>query len=128
MDSPYQYFSIDELSCHGDACCDGQSSMIPEFMVKLVRMRRSLGFPLVISSAYRCPLHNTKISHTGESGPHTTGKAVDIVAAYERANTIVEYAYKSGDFTGIGIRQSGDVKSRIVHLDDVTGPCRLWTY
>jgi len=128
MDSPWQYFTIEELQCHGVDCCGGQHSMMSEFMVKLVRMRRSLGFPLMISSAYRCPLHNTKVSHTGESGPHTTGKAVDIVASYERAIMIVEYVYKSGEFTGVGIRQSGDVKNRIIHLDDVTGPRRLWTY
>ena len=127
-DSPYQYFSIGELSCHGVDCCGGQHSMIPEFMVKLVAMRRSLGFPLTITSAYRCPLWNSTVSHTGESGPHVSGKAVDILCSFDRASAILEYVYKSGEFKGVGIRQNGDVKKRIIHLDDVTGPRRLWTY
>lgn len=128
MDSQWQYFTVEELSCHGENCCGGQSSMMNEFMVKLVRMRRALGFALPLNSAYRCPVHNIRVSHTGESGPHTTGKSGDIKASYERADKILEYAYTTREFKGIGIRQHGDPKKRIIHLDDVTGPFRIWTY
>jgi len=128
MDSGWQYFAVEELSCHGDNCCGGQQSMLSRFMVKVVRMRRSLGFALPVSSAYRCPLHNSRVSHTGETGPHTMGCAMDFPVSYEKAIAILEYVYKTDDFTGGGVRQSGPVVNRIIHLDDVPGPKRIWTY
>lgn len=99
-----------------------------EFMSHLVALRRGLGFSLPVTSGYRCPARNAEISSTGNSGPHTTGKAVDIAVSYESAYRLVEAALKSGWFSGVGVRQHGAV--RYIHLDDIGGPGRprLWTY
>ena len=125
-DSGYQYFNLSELACKGENCCNGQASMDIEFMPKIVALRRELGFPFVVTSAYRCPLHNSHVSSTGENGPHTTGRAIDIAVSREQAVQLLESAILSGSFTGIGLNQKGE--HRFIHLDDIPGPQRLWTY
>jgi hypothetical protein len=127
MDSGYQYFSIEELQCHGMDCCGGQAGMDHDFMVKLVSMRRELGFPFIVTSAYRCPLHNTRVSSTGDKGPHTTGHAADIAVKGYNAYRLLECALRH-NMTGIGIKQTG--KHRFIHLDDLNDHNRpvVWSY
>lgn len=127
MTSPWQYFTLDELSCRGENCCEHQMLMDPGFMQKIVRIRRLLGFPFAVTSAYRCPLHNSKVSHTGENGPHTTGHAIDIACWSDDAFLIVKAAMDAGVFTGIGVNQRGN--QRFVHLDDIKRERRrMWSY
>jgi zinc D-Ala-D-Ala carboxypeptidase len=122
--SRWTYFTVEELTCR---CGCGQMLMDHEFMLKLVALRDLIGFPMPITSAYRCPAHNARVSSTGDDGPHTTGKAVDIAASYQNAQQIVTQALWMG-FLGVGIKQHGPVSGRMVHLDMVPGPKRLWTY
>ena len=72
-------FSDKELSC---SCC-GENKMTQETVDALQALRESLGRPLKLSSAYRCPEHNSKVSYTGKSGPHTTGQAIDIACSFK---------------------------------------------
>ena len=121
----YKYFSDKELSCHGVDCCGGLADMNHVFMIKLLAMRRELGFPFYITSAYRCPQHNSRISSTGDTGPHTTGQAVDILCMGHNAYRLIESALRHG-MTGIGIKQKGP--QRFIHVDDITGPVRPWIW
>jgi len=125
-DSGYQYFNLSELSCTGEDCCGGQSSMDGEFMRYIVALRRELGFPFTVTSAYRCPLHNSRVSKTGKTGTHTKGKAMDIAVSYGQAALLLESAILSGNFKGIGLKQSG--KGRFIHLDSRDGDLTIWTY
>jgi zinc D-Ala-D-Ala carboxypeptidase len=98
---------------------------------RLERVRVRCGFPFLVSSADRCPEYNAKKSETGSTGPHTRG-AFDIVVLGAQALLVVVIAHAEG-FTGIGVRQHGDHKKRIVHLDDLPnspGQPRpwLWSY
>ncbi|RDE25120.1 peptidase M15 [Motiliproteus coralliicola] len=124
----YQYFPDYELECK---CGCGAKDMDPEFMYRLIRLRDTLGFPFPVSSAFRCAKHNRRVSRTGMTGPHTTGRAVDIRTSGERAWEIFTEAKRFG-FTGIGVRQHGPFSQRIVHLDDLTAPefprPRIWSY
>ena len=122
-DSPYQYFDLHELSC---SCC-GDMAMVDEFMAKVVAMRRELGFPFVVTSAYRCPEHNNQVSTTGADGPHTTGRALDVAVSYEQAHRFLKSALEYG-MMGIGINQRGS--SRFIHIDDLktAGRPRVWSY
>jgi len=95
------------------------------FMVKLVSIRRELGLALPISSSYRCPIHNSSVSKTGESGPHTTGRAVDISCRGTDAYKIIECALRYG-MTGIGVKQNGE--NRFIHIDDLDGELRPWIW
>lgn len=120
-----KYFTRDELKC--PHC--GECHMKPEFLVRIDTLRERFGKPLIVSSGYRCPEYNAMISHTGTTGPHTTGQAVDIVISGRDAYDLLSLALQMG-FTGIGINQKGDYGKRFIHLDTLKGDTRpwVWTY
>jgi len=128
-DSPWQYFPISDLVCR---CGCGRWEMDHDFMPKIVGLRRTLGFPFIVSSAYRCPEYNARVSHSGMDGPHTTGRAMDIKLHGDRVHALLRLAGDMG-MTGIGLSQKGDWAARFVHLDDLSydvGRPRpwVWTY
>lgn len=106
------HFSREELACR---CNCG---MLPEqdFMNKVEALRVKYGAPLKVTSAARCPQHNAKVSSTGLSGPHTTGRAIDLGVRGQDALRVLRIALEGG-FSGIGIAQKGD--GRFIHLDDL---------
>lgn len=120
------HFSAAELACQ---CGCG---MLPQqsFMDEVERLRVALGFAMPVTSGARCPAHNAKVSGTGRTGPHTTGRAIDVALSHERAYACVHVAMGMG-FTGIGVNQRGN--ARFVHLDDLPnlpGQPRptIWSY
>lgn len=123
-----RFFSADEfkrVGCSIDA-------MDENFLARLDAVREAAGVPLRLTSAYRTPAHNAAVSATGATGPHTTGRAVDIAIAGEDVFRLVGAAILCG-MTGIGLRQAGPVEKRFVHLDDLTADRgyprpRIWTY
>ena len=118
-------FSAKELSCN---CGECETRMDEGFMLSLELLRIACGFPLHLSSAYRCPTYNNKVSSTGLDGPHTTGKAVDILVSAKKAFTVLEAALPLG-FTGIGVSQKGSHSKRFIHLDSITpGSTRPWVW
>jgi len=125
MRSKWTYFSIEELSCHCDECRQNGQCMDDMFMQKIVSIRKVLGVPFVVTSAYRCQAYNTKIGGVPNSA-HTEGRAMDIsIDGMEEAKQVqlIEEAIRHG-VKGIGIQGKGS--SQFIHLDD-TRP-RLWTY
>lgn len=122
-----KYFTPEEFTCKH---C-GQSHMNPEFVRKLDVLRERCGFPLVISSGYRCPEYNSTVSKTGDSGPHTTGRAVDILVHGSQAFDVISLA-KGAGMTGIGIQQrTYPHNGRFIHLDDLEqaeGRPRPWVW
>jgi zinc D-Ala-D-Ala carboxypeptidase len=122
----WRHFELSEFACRH---CN-QNLIDHVFVTELDDLRHNLGFPLVISSGYRCPEHNAKVSSTGRTGPHTTGRAVDIAVSHARAYDVLQAAMMMR-FTGIGINQKGG--SRFIHLDNLPnapGQPRphLWSY
>lgn len=120
------HFTDAELSCK---CGCG---MLPkqDFMDKVELLRLSVGFPLPVTSAARCPDHNSKVSGTGRTGPHVTGRAIDFGVDGGRAWSLLSVAMAMG-FTGIGVQQKGG--GRFIHIDDLpNGPgCprpTVWSY
>lgn len=128
-DIEYPFFTKDELKCKCGKCGSVGLEMNPAYMTKIVALRQYLKFPLPITSAYRCPEYNAKVSTTGLHGPHTTGRAMDIAVRNEKAFQLIDVA-KAFGFTGIGIQQKGD--SRFVHIDDLELPAyprpNVWSY
>ncbi len=127
--SPWQYFLLDELKCKCGQCGSTGLEMNDSFMRKIIALREKLNFPLIVSSAYRCSAHNASVSNTGEAGPHTTGKAMDVVIKGEDALKLIKCALDYS-FTGIGISQKGE--SRFIHLDALQAPDyprpTVWSY
>lgn len=120
----YPSFTRTEFDCH-----DGTPArMHAVFMHRLQLLRNRIG-PLLINSGYRTPEYNSRVSTTGSSGPHTTGRAVDIAISGPRAHELLRVAIDLG-FTGIGVKQHGPHQARFIHLDDLHGPTRprIWSY
>ena len=98
-------FSPDEFKCK---CCN-RLEIASDLVDLLQQARETLG-PLMITSAYRCPDHNSKVSSTGLSGPHTTGYAVDIhVSNSQHRKSLIDWFAKR--VTGLGIAKT------FLHID-----------
>lgn len=97
------------------------------FMKKVDRLRETCGFPLKVTSGYRCPVHNSLVSSTGFSGPHTTGLSVDLQVSGKQAHKLLQEAVGLG-FRGIGVNQRGNHSSRFIHLDDIEAGNRPWVW
>ena len=105
------FFSADDWRCKH---C-GENHTDPKHMARIDELRRRVGFPIVLSSGYRCPVHNQAVSSTGPNGPHTRG-ASDLLVDRLKAYIVLRVAFEMG-FTGIGVKGHGP--SRFVHLDDL---------
>ena len=113
-------FSRAELTCK---CGCGRMEIPLEFVLMLERVRARVGFPMRISSGYRCPDYNERISSTGRDGPHTKA-AVDVAVSGKDALRVLLAALREG-FTGIGVQQKGT--GRFIHLDRRVDPT-IWSY
>lgn len=123
------HFRREEFLC---PCCNHER-MDGDFLLMLDDLRHRLEFPLVVTSGYRCPVYNNKIASTGYSGPHTTGRAVDLAIFGNQAFRLVTQASLGGWMSGIGLRQHGPHERRFIHLDNLEsedGRFRptIWTY
>lgn len=107
----FENFSRAEMVC---SCGCGRAEMNTKFMRRLQDLRRQFNQPMIITSGYRCPDYNARVSSTGRDGPHTTGKAVDVAVRGADARDLVSMACHRG-FTGIGVQQKGS--GRFLHLD-----------
>ena len=115
-------FSENEMACN---CGCGQNECKDEMVSLLQKLRDDVGFPIRLSSAFRCESWNQKVGGHPSSS-HMEGLAIDILCRGEKALQIVESAIKLG-FTGVGISQKHG--QRFVHLDvKPTGSKRLWSY
>lgn len=116
------YFSERELACKH---C-GEYFFDERFLDLLNRIRHACGFPLVVTSGYRCPEHPEE-RRKARPGAHSKGLAVDLSVNYERAYVLLNQALCHG-VPRIGINQKGG--SRFIHLDvDVNLPNpRIWSY
>ena len=115
-------FTEDELACN---CGCGQNECKDQMVSLLQKLRDDVGFPIRLSSAYRCESWNKEVGGHPNSA-HKEGLAVDVLCRGEKALQIVESAIKLG-FTGVGISQKHG--QRFVHLDVKHTPSkRLWSY
>lgn len=117
-------FTVYEITCK----CGCNQVLIDETLMDDVQaIRDELGHGLVISSGYRCPDHNDRVSRTGPNGPHTKG-AVDLALLGGEALQALGVALSRG-VTGVGINQKGS--GRFIHLDRLEnddGCPRAWIW
>jgi len=128
-----KYFEPGEFRCPCGVCGSDGYEMEIDFVIKLDQVRERLGIRMLVSSGYRCPSWNTQISTTGQAGPHTTGRAADIHVYGGDAHKLIQQAVLGGWFSGIGLQQKGEYRTRFIHLDDLTEPDHhprpwIWTY
>lgn len=124
-------FSYKEIAC---SHC-GIVHVNTTSMDMLQRLRNNVGRPLTVSSAYRCeehPIEKKKIDQGQKPGSHTRGEAFDIKCSHRHTWDILHHAFDIG-FSGIGIKQTGEVNGRFVHVDTISGEYHaprptVWTY
>jgi uncharacterized protein YcbK (DUF882 family) len=119
----WRHFTRDEFTCR---CGCGTNLIDDKLVDALDSLREQVGFAMPVTSGYRCPAHNQKVSSTGPNGPHTTGLAADIGVSRDKAVALLAVALKM-HFTGVGLNQKGE--GRFVHLDLVPREYRTcWSY
>lgn len=108
-----EHFSSNEFDCHGSGCCS--QTVINEKLVEyLEKIREHFGQPITITSAYRCPKHNSRVN--GATGSrHTKGDATDIVVAGVRPADVAKFAESIG-IMGIGLYETSK-DGHFVHID-----------
>ena len=124
----YKNFAEEEFRCR---CGCGRADMHPVFMERLQMARDRTFTKFIVTSGFRCPDYNNRIASTGRNGPHTTGRAVDLLCAGTVTHNILQIIALQG-FTGIGLSQKGDHGRRFIHLDDLPDGDHprpwVWTY
>ena len=125
----YPDFAPEEFVCQGacSECAGTADKMDPAILDKLQAIRTRFGGPLVVTSGYRCPAHNEKVSSTGRDGPHVRGVAVDVKVAGKDAWEVLALATRLG-VPRIGVQQRGAHESRFLHLDVMETPIAPWVW
>lgn len=114
MSWKWKYFTRNELSSKDD----GSFLINEDALNKLERMRKIVGKPLIINSAYRSPRHNKKIGGKPNS-MHVQGRAFDVSIKGHNPAILYQIALTAG-FTGFGFART------YLHVD--TGAKRYWEY
>jgi zinc D-Ala-D-Ala carboxypeptidase len=105
-----KYFSLIELAC---PCCQ-RSELAEYFLLNLEKLREDLGFPLPVTSGFRCEKHNAAILGAAKNSQHMQGLAVDIstnAMTAQKRFLFIQKALALG-FKGIGVYPSH------IHLDE----------
>jgi len=116
------FFRIEEFKCKGKDCCGGKATMDVLFITQLERAREIAGVPFVITSGYRCLVHNSAVGSSSMN--HVSGKAADIKATDGPSRgKILKGLYLAG-FRRIGI----SFKGGFIHADSMDAPESCWDY
>lgn len=107
-------FSPEEIACRGS----GALVINEAAMDKLQALRDRLGKPVIVTSAYRTPVHNRRVDGESDSR-HLDGAAFDI-AMVNHDPVAFEAAAREVGFLGFGFYP----RSGFMHID--LGPPREW--
>jgi uncharacterized protein YcbK (DUF882 family) len=111
-------FKSDEFKCKCGCGVDGVKQVVVD---KLQEIRDKVGFPLKITSGYRCPKHNLAIGGA-KGSKHMTGQAVDIwIKDLSPSQKFALVGHSFCEFQGVGIGET------ILHVD-IRDVATLWIY
>lgn len=112
------YFSESDFKCK---CGCGQGEWNPRLKNILNEFREFLNTPVIVTSGYRCPTHNSKVGGAKNSY-HVKSMAVDIVVRGYTGPQLYQQLMRFGrdKFGGVGIART------FLHLD--LGPTRRFFY
>jgi len=123
MEPSADNFPTDELRCKCTAC----EGLVPNecsaiALILLQQLRDAYGYPLYLTSAYRCALHPDEVAKEKGPGRHHEGIAFDIHIPWGRDRMkIISLALELG-FRGFGFGNT------FLHIDMRTGPFTCWSY
>lgn len=112
-------FHADEFACQGMSCCGGVAPMNPALIAGLQELRDMVSQPIIISSGFRCFVHNTAIGSNNNS-QHPRGKAADIFSHHIPPKELARAAEKIPAFENGGI----GVYDTFIHVDVRDGRAR----
>jgi len=84
------YFSDEELECHGKLCNCEFPGMHPDVMDMANDLREHFGLPVIVTSAFRCPEHNASVGGAKDSF-HTKAMAMDVKISGVTPTDIYDY-------------------------------------
>ena len=109
-------FLSTEIDCHGSGCCT-ETKIDLKVIDYLQTIRDHFEKPITVTSGYRCPTHNSKVSRAKNSY-HTKGMAVDFVVSGVKPREVAKYAESLG-IKGIGLYETNS-DGHFVHIDTRT--------
>ena len=120
VEASSQNFSAKELRCKCKNCKQQVPHKISQEAVDLLqKLRDTCGFPLHLSSAYRCHLHSAEV-RKAKPGQHNTA-AFDIKVGWGRKRGIILINAVKLGFRGLGFADN------FLHLDP-REVATTWTY
>lgn len=122
-----KHFTIDEFRCKH--CGElPQNGMNPVLLEKLDMLRSAINAPIIVTSGYRCEIHNRNVGGV-RSSTHVTGSGADIQCEQYGVDYMAEIAKRIG-FDGIGKYPRKNPSDRFIHVDvrnnGETPACYLW--
>jgi len=113
-----KYFEVSDFDCQET----GRNEMDMEFLKRLDLLREAVGFPLYVTSGFRCPEGHSIEKTKATPGTHSRGIAADLaVSGGVQRRILVEKALQL-DFKGVGVAQG------FVHVDDRDTTPVMWKY
>lgn len=113
------HFRLNEFFCPCGIC---QNQIIdPALLEKLEELRGRIGFPLSVTSGFRCKRHNDSLPGAKPNSRHLYGQAADVLCLDVGTVEIAQIAYSIG-FRGIGVADN------FTHLDIREGKFAFWVY
>lgn len=106
----WENFTREEFACTHCGANEIQDSTIAICQ----DVRTECGFPLPVTSGYRCPEHPAERKKKA-TGTHTEGTATDFGVSGWKAKEVVKALSNHPKVTGIGVKQRG--KRRFIHFD-----------
>ena len=118
----WKNFTRDEFACK---CGCGENKIKDEAIDLAQEVRDEVGFPMPITSGYRCDNHPVEKAKM-KPGTHNRGIAFDVGVSGGKAR-LVTAALLKRSVGGVGVNQKGS--ARFVHGDvDPTRIGLFWTY
>lgn len=118
-----KHFSESEFWCRGQdqgTCNCGHSLYIDSRLIDLLEQLRDNigGYPLEISSGYRCRVHNASPAVGGaSSSQHCQGTAADVICPAQLSHAEFLWYASQLPFDGIGSYDRGGYGQGWLHLD-----------
>jgi uncharacterized protein YcbK (DUF882 family) len=120
----YRYFKLEEFACKET----GDNRIDPLFVAWLDELRHQVGYPLVITSGYRSPLHSAEVGKT-TPGAHAEGVAADLSLIHTGTSISLARQRIVSTALRMGCQRIG-IGRTFVHVDlSETKPSpRMWDY
>lgn len=115
-----KHFAESELACHH---C-GINGVTRKLLDALEALRALISVPVLIDSAYRCPVWN-RLKGGALRSQHIQGKAADVRVKGKTARELYELALKIPTIRGLGVNDH----EQFLHLDVRDDPLAFrWCY